>query len=471
MRAILFTPAGLAWLGWCALGAAGLLVAAWAGAAVLRRGSAAARHQVWTLAVVGALALPIVSWLAPASPPSPAPMVSAGASSLVVPGAITIGPAAAASPSSWPRWLAIAWAAGAVLVATRIARGTRASRRLARTADATVPAAWSTAQREAAASLGLTRRVPLLRSDAISSPIVTGVRPRVLLPAAADAWSPERLRAVLLHELGHVRRRDTAVQLLAQLACALYWWNPLAWLAAARLRVEREHACDDLVLAAGVRPSSYAAELLAVARSLGARPVGAIGMVEGSRTEARLRRILDAHAPRGPVRARFRIAATGVALAATVAFACTSSPPAPAPAPEIVAAAELAPAPAPLGSLAVGAPFVTDPIMRHPLGARGGPDLAEVVEEVNRRLPELDRCYQRRLAVSPSLSGTVLIHGYVEPTGHVVETCITTDTVGDKELGECVNQLVRGATFPGGHGATVDVSIPFVFTPRTTASL
>ena len=73
----------------------------------------------------------------------------------------------------------------------------------------------------------------------------------------------------------HQASRHTA-QLLAQIACALHWFNPLVWFAAWRLGLERERACDDLVLASGVRPSAYAGHLLEIVTGLLARPLDAV---------------------------------------------------------------------------------------------------------------------------------------------------------------------------------------------------
>ncbi|MHB0957581.1 MAG: M56 family metallopeptidase [Pirellulaceae bacterium] len=117
--------------------------------------------------------------------------------------------------------------------------------------------------------LGVRQRIRLLIHSERTIPVVWGiVRFRLLLPEAARHWSDEQLRSVLLHELAHVKRHDTVVQLLTQIACALHWFNPLVWFAACRLHVERERACDDLVLSNGIRASAYAEHLLNVATKL-----------------------------------------------------------------------------------------------------------------------------------------------------------------------------------------------------------
>ena len=485
---LLPTTAGMWWLLSSSFKAALLLASSWLGAVLLRRGTAAARHQIWALGVAGALLLPLLGWVVPSLPLSlGTPTIGAGRSLLETAVVVTGGLTTSAGPA-WPSWLAITWAAGALLVSLRFLRGHLAARRLSRAAEPAHAEAWLSARREAQASLGMAGDVGLGRSEAIGSPMTIGVlRPRVLLPAAADGWSPQRLHAVLVHELGHVRRHDTLIQLGAQLVCALYWWNPLAWLTAARLRIEREHACDDLVLGAGVRPSSYAADLLEVARCISpaaAAHAGAICMVDLSWTEARLRRILDSAAPRRPLGARFRLGAGGATLAFAVTLACTSTSPAPTPSGP-PSAAVVAPAAedqreewekadphesASRATLSLGAPSVRgsgDVVAFRPpaLPPEGDLDLSLVAKEVKRHMGDLKQCYERRLLVHPELSGKVVIHWYLTTDGKVAEQCITEDTLGDEEVVACVNKLVEESRFPAPIGGSVDVSFPFVFGP------
>ena len=77
----------------------------------------------------------------------------------------------------------------------------------------------------------------------------------VLLPTDIQDWDRRRIRAVLLHEFGHIKRGDVVNHVLLQIVCAIYWFNPLVWFAAWRVHVERERACDDLVLRSGIKAS------------------------------------------------------------------------------------------------------------------------------------------------------------------------------------------------------------------------
>ena len=88
------------------------------------------------------------------------------------------------------------------------------------------------------------------------------VRSYVVLPADALGWTDEQLRVVVLHELAHVKRHDVSWQMVARATCALYWFHPLVWWALRRMRVDREYACDDCVLATGQKASHYADALI-----------------------------------------------------------------------------------------------------------------------------------------------------------------------------------------------------------------
>ncbi len=108
--------------------------------------------------------------------------------------------------------------------------------------------------------------------------------------------------------------------IVGQCAVALFWFHPLAWLAAARMRLERERACDDLVLGSGARPSRYAGDLLDLVQTLNgptAPAAAALAMARRTEIEGRLLSILDAAVRRGPLGAR-RIAGALVVAAFSV---------------------------------------------------------------------------------------------------------------------------------------------------------
>ncbi len=149
---------------------------------------------------------------------------------------------------------------------------------------------WQNLLRETSQTLGLGRPVVLLQGNERLMPVTWGWRrPVVLLPTEAADWPVQRRRLVLLHELAHVKRWDCLTQLIARVGCALFWVNPLVWLAVRRMCVERERACDDLVLRSDCKASDYAAELLSIARAFRpARFAAGIAMARSARLQARI---------------------------------------------------------------------------------------------------------------------------------------------------------------------------------------
>ena len=188
------------------------------------------------------------------------------------------------------------WLAGMALLFVRVAGGLAMVWWIARRAQPMTDPDWIAALERSRRQLLIDSPVRLLRSERGAMPFTCGlVHPVVVLPATADSWSASRREAVLLHELAHVQRRDLFTNLVAQAACAFYWFHPLVWTAARRLRAESERACDDLVLHAGTRASEYADHLLEIVRAAGRSrtPAVALAMAKRSDFEGRVIAILE----------------------------------------------------------------------------------------------------------------------------------------------------------------------------------
>jgi len=174
---------------------------------------------------------------------------------------------------------------------------------------------WSRVAELVGRAYDLPRAPRILQNERLSVLFTWGWRrPCLLVPAGAPSWPAERIHAVLCHELAHIRRGDWIVQMTAELVRAVYWFNPLFWVACRRLRRESEHACDDAALNAGISGSDYAAHVLDVVKSL-REPKRtwsyALSMATPSTLERRFKAILD------PALNRKRL--TRVSLAAILA--------------------------------------------------------------------------------------------------------------------------------------------------------
>jgi beta-lactamase regulating signal transducer with metallopeptidase domain len=146
--------------------------------------------------------------------------------------------------------IVVVWALGALAMMLRLFGGWVLTRRLATRATSAVSPAVDAAARAIAARLHVRRAVAILESNAVAVPTLIGwITPVVLLPAAALAGlTPDQLRAILAHELAHVRRHDYLVNLLQSVVETLLFYHPATWWVSARVRAEREHCCDDLAL-------------------------------------------------------------------------------------------------------------------------------------------------------------------------------------------------------------------------------
>jgi beta-lactamase regulating signal transducer with metallopeptidase domain len=297
------------------LGVAGIILAV-----THRRTSAAMRHLVWTLAIASVLLLPVASLVLPAwavgsarerpLPETPTVTLDQAVVEDVLPTPTEAAPVARPRGSTgW--WLALAgmYAAGVLVLMVRFTLDRRSLQRLAREATEVRDQAWTRLLDECAARLRVRRPVRLLRSRERSMPMAFGTRqPTIVVPAIADTWAEDRRRAVVLHEMAHVARYDCFTQTLAFATCAMYWFHPAAWWAARRLRVERELACDDRVIAAAGRAREYANHLLEIAYAFGGdrAPALAVSMARPRQLEGRMLAALDAarnrNVPDWPVR-------------------------------------------------------------------------------------------------------------------------------------------------------------------------
>jgi hypothetical protein len=200
--------------------------------------------------------------------------------------------------------------------------------RMARRAGVVSDPEWTRLLLECARQVGVRGRVRLLRSLEGSMPMAFGISiPSIMVPSVADTWSEDRRRAVLLHELAHIARHDCLTQLMAAVACAVYWVHPGAWWVASRLRVERELACDDRVIQAGAHAREYAEHLLELACTLGGdrAPALVVSMARPRQVEGRMLAVLDAARNRAVPAWRGRVAAATIAAALLIPIAAVQA--------------------------------------------------------------------------------------------------------------------------------------------------
>ena len=244
----------------------------------------------------------------PAPPANAASWQAAGLPRGVDPGRIVV------DPSGWLPWLVLAWSLGVLVCSVRLAGGWWQARRLVRYGTRPLAGRWQDVLARLSARLELTRAVTLLESARVPVPVVVGwLKPVLLVPTAVlGGLAPQQLEAVIAHELAHVRRHDYLANLLQSVVETLLFYHPAVWWVSRTARVEREHCCDDLAVAACGDAVLYARALTAI-ESLRAEHTALVVAANGSPLLSRVRRLLGVKPP-----ARVGSSAWAVALLTAV---------------------------------------------------------------------------------------------------------------------------------------------------------
>lgn len=313
-----------------------VLLAGLAAIIVFRKQPAALRHWIIAAALTLAVAHPAIGLIVPAVP---VPAVSwnladttteAAAATVETDYTVAVDvPKAAAAPAiDWAAVIMRVWIAGVAISVCSLLAGIGWLLWLGSRAR-NAGREWLDVETLVRAQIKLPRQVRIAITSRPALIVTWGAfAPVILLPVDADTWSADRKRLVIAHEMAHLVRQDWMIQLFAELARSINWFNPLFWIACERLRRESEHASDDIVLETGIAGTSYATHLIDLARSLSTHRtwLPAPSIARPSTLERRVRAMLNPAVNRQPVSRRLQLAIVALLCALALPIAAASRP-------------------------------------------------------------------------------------------------------------------------------------------------
>jgi beta-lactamase regulating signal transducer with metallopeptidase domain len=282
----------------------------------LRRASAAKRHFVWAGAFGALLLLPLTKFV---KPHWALFLEKHERAAVIHPGRIgeletVTEPLPAPPPATpakaqfhlpgWRSMVIVVWIAGSAVVISYRLLGSIHLAMLKRRSTMINDRRFDDLMRTAVSEFSIKRPIASRYASDARVPVTWGIlRPVLLFPQDWSRWNDERLLAALRHELAHIARNDYLVRRISQFVTALYWPNPLVWLASSSLRSSQEQACDDRVLQFGTPAEDYATLLFETAQVLANRDAGtrhALAMARPSTLESRVVAIVDDTRDRRP---------------------------------------------------------------------------------------------------------------------------------------------------------------------------
>ena len=434
--------------------------------AILRRASASVRHAVWASALLAVLVFPLISTLPavdlailPQSFGSSAPTGPPAAAPVSIP-AIPVSTDVAApveTSNRWnaARWVVFVWALGFCAVALQTIIAWRELHRLKMGSRFLSGDSWPELLAGAQRELSVLKLVQM-RASENPGPLTSGIlTPVILLPNSADEWSLSRRRLVLAHEMAHVKRNDALGQVLCQIVCGIYWFNPMVWYAVRRLRLERERACDDYVLGLGESGPDYADHLLEIARGLNSGfAMAAVSMAHPSQLKSRVTAILDSRIRRQRMTKLTTAALLSMTAALTLGLAAIH-----------VTAVSAMPLPAVLAPVRLPAALVPAP-----------PAAATAPKPVSAQAPETPPGYVVNRApmsyppqaLQKRIEGNVVVELTFNAQGEVIDSHVLS---GPEELRQAALQTALQGTYAINVARSLQVVIDFKLPPAGTAQI
>lgn len=184
------------------------------------------------------------------------------------------------------------WLVGAALFLFRLGSNFSALKSLRKSAKIDISDYWTRFAHQQKNSMGITRTLSILVSKDIQCPITFGsIKPIILIPASLVLYlTPAQLEAIITHELAHIKRNDYLHNIIQSAMEAIFFYHPCFWWINAYVREQRENACDDMAIQAGIDPKDLAyglAEVLNHAQE----PAPEMALAAGSRNHPTLTRI------------------------------------------------------------------------------------------------------------------------------------------------------------------------------------
>ncbi len=293
----------------------GTVIAALAGASfwALRRSTAHVRYWMGCIALAAMVAAPMATFV----------VLGGFATS---PSVASVTPPLQTSIAMEPRtlgealqpWLVAAWSCGVLILSARLLGGLWWVQWLRRRNTRAVAPALSALGDELRVKMGIGQAVRWLESSRVSVPMVIGwLKPVVLVPAGILCnLSPAELETLLAHELAHIRRRDYLVNLLQTAVETVLFYHPAVWWVSHRIRIEREHCCDDRAIATCGDRLVLARALVHLEESRSPRLAAA---ASGGSLLQRVRRLLGSPAPERYTPSRGSVTAILLAILALAA--------------------------------------------------------------------------------------------------------------------------------------------------------